>query len=292
MTRTIPAIVMLAVCGACDGVPRPAAADLCTMDADTVVAAMVEAHGGMQAWRSLTSIYVEREHLFAGADQPIRFNIHGEYPSHRIYQSWQSPSGTLAWDGERAWSSGWPLAEQLMPRYVAGIGFYLVNMPWLGQQDAGKLEHRGCEGSLPGQGERAYVVIAADYEPDPVRKPEWFDGPRDSYELYIDPETHRLSAVMQHWTYAGRLDSAGMPASVDAISQLVVPDDFVEANGLVWPGTYTAYTPEHDVAAKGRFFDYDFSRHFDETLLFPGSSDSVRPDTTSSYFRSNQSARQ
>ena len=172
-----------------------------------------------------------------------------------------------------------------MPRYVAGICYFLVNMPWLIAQDARELESRGCTGTLPGQGEKTYRDITADYEPDPVRKPEWFEGPRDTYELYIDPDSHRLAGVMQNWTYAGRLDSAGLPSSVHAISQLFVPDTDIEVNGLVWPHTYTAYTPENDIAAKGRFFDYDFSRPFDERMLVPDKTKAVTWDTSSSYYR-------
>lgn len=288
MFRNLSVAVLVATCGACANVPNAGPGNFCDEDAGTAVAAMVEAHGGMRAWQELTSVDVEREHTFAGNEQRIRFNIHGEYPSHRIFQAWSAPAGTLAWDGERAWSSGWPLAGQLMPRYVAGIGFYLVNMPWLVQRDARSLESLGCSGSLPGKSGQAYLVIVADYEPDPVRKPEWFDGPRDSYELYIDPETHRLHGVMQHWTYAGRLDSAGLPASVTAISQLFVPEDFVEVDGLLLPGSYTAYTPEQDVAARGRFFDYALSRPFDEGLWIPGDSESIDWDTSSSYNRRHE----
>lgn len=270
-------------CAACAGTPGPASRNLCEDDADAAVAAMVDAHGGTNAWRELDSMYVEREHFFAGREEPIRFSIHAEYPSHRMVQAWQAPAGTLAWDGERAWSSQWPLAQQLMPRYVAGIGFYLVNMPWLAKHDARRLESLGCTGTLPGKGARRYLVIVADYEPEPVRKPAWFGGRRDTYELYIDPESHRLSGVMQHWTYAGRLDSARLPADVTAISQLFVPDTFVEAGGLLWPHTYKAFTPEHDIAAEGRFFDYDLARPFDETRLQPPAA--ADWDTSSSYLR-------
>lgn len=285
MIRIVPAAVVLGVCAACSGAPESTATNICDSDARSAVAAVVEAHGGMEAWKALNSIYVEREHLFAGSGQPIRFNIHGEYLSHRIFQSWQVPAGRLAWDGEQAWSADWPLAPQLMPRYVAGIGFFLVNMPWLVYEDARSLESLGCSGTLPGHDGRTFLVVVAGYEPDPVRKPAWFEGPRDSYELYIDPESHRLSGVMQHWTYAGRLDTAGAPASVHAISQLFVPETFVEVNRLVWPHEYAAYTPELEVAARGRFFDYDFARPFDESLLFPGDAEEVRPDTSSSYRR-------
>jgi len=285
MSKIITAMIVYVVLSACEATPEQASASFCDSDAQSAVASMVEAHGGIGAWRELKSIYVEREHHFAGTAEPIRFNIHGEYPSHRIFQSWQAPAGTLAWDGERAWSADWPLAGQLMPRYVAGIGFYLVNMPWLVFQDASGLESKGCTGELPGHGDSKYLVIEAEYEPDPVRKPAWFEGPRDHYDLYVDPDSHRLSGVMQHWSYAGRLDSAGAPASMRAISQLVVPESYVEVNGMIWPEAYSAYTPEGEVAAQGRFFDYDFSRPFDERLLFPDDKRSFDPDTSSSYFR-------
>jgi len=226
MIKRVAAFISFVLLAACGEVPGTAAESVCDSSPQSILDSVVEAHGGTDRWRRLTSIFMEREHLFAGTEQPIRFSIHGEYPSHRIFQVWQSPEGKFAWDGERAWSSGWPLAEQLPPRYVAGIGFYLVNMPWLVQQEAVALRGEGCSGRLPGHGDKPFLVIVADYEPDPVRKPAWFDGPRDSYELYIDPESKRLSGVMQHWTYAGRLDAAGAPASVTSISQLFVPESF------------------------------------------------------------------
>ncbi len=278
-------LVTALLCAACSRAPEPVSSDFCDFDAHDAVAALVDAHGGLDAWRSLDSLYVEREHLFAGTEQPIRFNIHGEYPSHRMIQNWQVPAGTFAWDGERAWSADWPLAAQLMPRYVAGIGFYLVNMPWLVHEHADRLESRGCSGTLPGRDNRRYLVVTAHYEPDPVRKPDWYDGTRDTYDLYIDPETRQLGGVMQHWTYAGRLDTANLPVDVEAISQLFVPDTYAEVNGLLMPHTYTAYSPTNEVAATGRFFDYDVGRAFDERLLVPADPAGVDWDTSSSYLR-------
>lgn len=285
MTRIMAILIAVTLVAACGKSADRAVTSVCEMSPQSALASVVEAHGGTDAWSRLTSIYVEREHLFAGTEQPIRFNIQGEYPSHRLFQSWQVPPGSLAWDGERAWSSGWPLADRLMPRYVAAIGFYLVNMPWLVQQDATALESRGCSGTLPGHGDQRFLVVVADYEPEPVRKPAWYEGPRDSYELYIDPESKLLSGIMQHWTYAGRLDAADAPPSVAAISQLFVPESFVEVEGLILPQQYSAYTPEGEVAAHGRFFGYDFTRPFDAGLLFPDDSESLQPDTSSSYFR-------
>lgn len=285
MFRSTVIFVAAALLNACQADPNDAPVGVCDAGAQAAVSMMVDAHGGREAWRALASIYVEREHLFAGAENPIRFNIHGEYPSHRIYQEWQVPPGKLAWDGERAWSQDWAFADQLPPRYVAGIGFYLVNMPWLAQQDATLLTSKGCSGTLPGHGDRRFLVVDAAYEPDPVRKPEWYDGPRDHYELYVDPDSHRLSGVMQHWTYAGRLNTAGLPPSVEAISQLFVPENFVEINGLIWPHEYTAYAPDGALAARGRFFDYDFARPLDTSLLFPADTVQITPDDSSSYVR-------
>lgn len=72
---------------ACQVAPVQGAASFCDSDARSAVLAMVQAHGGMGAWQGLQTLYVEREHLFAGTEQAIRFNILGEYASNRIYQT-------------------------------------------------------------------------------------------------------------------------------------------------------------------------------------------------------------
>lgn len=58
------------------------------------------------------------------------------------------------------------------------------------------------------------------------------------------------------------------------------------AGAALFPGNYTAYTPGHDVVARGRFFDYDFSRTFDDALWQPRNSEAADWDTSSSYNRS------
>jgi hypothetical protein len=77
MFRNLSAAILFAACAACASVPGTESRGICDADAATAAVAMVEAHGGVSAWEALESIYVEREHLFAGHEQPIRFNIYG-----------------------------------------------------------------------------------------------------------------------------------------------------------------------------------------------------------------------
>ena len=71
--RILISIAALAL-GACDKAANQSLLAFCDSAAESAVALMVDAHGGCEAWGAQTSIYVEREHLFAGTENPIRFN--------------------------------------------------------------------------------------------------------------------------------------------------------------------------------------------------------------------------
>ena len=275
-------IALLAALGS--GGSSLAAADSCALGADDLLTAMAEAHGGMDAWRRLQALRVGREHHFAGREEPIRFTIHAEYDTGRMLQQWQQPTGTVVWDGERAWSVDWDLHDTFLPRFVMNIGFPLVNLPWLAQGAADSAEALGCQAGLPADAQREFPVVGIRYEPPTARKPDWFEGPRNRYELWIDPDSFLLAGVVQHWTYAGQLDLAGAPPAMTEIVQWVVMESTVNVEGLVFWSEYSAYRPDGAPAASGRFWPYELNVPIDPTAWQTGSA-SIRPDTSSSYLR-------
>jgi len=141
----------------------------------------------------------------------------------------------------------------------------------------------GCLDGIPGRESERFHVVSVVYEPEPSRKPDWFDGPRNRYDLYIDPGDGRLTAVMQHWTHAGQLDVWRLPPEQPALLQLVVFESRVEAGGLLWPERYSAYTATGELAATGVFGPYDINLGFDVARLVPPPG--ALPDASSSWLR-------
>jgi hypothetical protein len=247
------------------------------------LARLVEAHGGIEPWQALQSLTVDRAHQFAGRDQALGFRIEGDYPAHRLYLEWDEPPGQVAWDGDRAWSANWALAPVFLPRFVTTIGFTLVNLPWLALQNADIATPQGCHDGLPGHESKRFHVVSLVYEPEPSRKPTWFEGARNRYDLYIGVEDGRLAAVMQHWTYAGQLDVWRLPPDSEELLQLVVFETWVEAGKLLWPSRYSAYAATGDLAATGVFGPYRLNAPFDASRLVPPLG--AVPDTSSSWMR-------
>lgn len=248
---------------------------------EQVAERMLQAHGGVDAWAALHTFHVEREHQF-GDTAPIRFDILAEYRTERIYQEWTAPPGVVVWDGERGWSADWRLHDAIPPRYVAGIGFYLVNLPWFANSDEAKLISAQRRADLPGDG-REFIVLRVEFEGDPVRKPRGHEGMRDYYDLYLDPETYRVAGVAQNRTYAAQLDKGG--SDRERIVEIFVPSSMVEAAGILWPHEYVVYDEEGVQIMSGRFFDYQLDLPFDEARMQPPAGSEVRFDTTTSYLR-------
>lgn len=248
---------------------------------------MLEAHGGLTAWQRLSTLRVEREHHFLGWEAPIRFQIHAEYATQRHYQRWQDPPGEVFWDGERAWSAGWRLADRFLPRFVTSIGFYLINLPWYAQEPEARLltvEQRS-EGVVSNQTE--FIVLSVEFEADMVRKPRGYLGERDHFEIYLDPQSYLIRAVHQHRTYAGQLDAASASPESMEISEIYVPEEYIDLNGLKLPGKYSVYSATGEKTAEGRFFDYAADVPFDQSNMIISHARDIVFDRSSSYIREN-----
>ena len=242
------------------------------------------AHGGLDRWREVRSVSMEREHHFLRDEKPFLFRIVGEESTGRIFQQWHQPAGEVAWDGERAWSNDWGFAGRFSERFTTGIGYFLASLPLrMTDDDTELLSVTRQAGVIPGD-TNEYVVAEIEYEAGPVRKPAAFDGRRDRFRLVIDPQTHRVAAVVEMRSYAGQLDISKAPAEQEHFEDIFVIESYAEAGGLVWPEAYALYTLDGRQYGKGRFFDYRVNVPFDEAWMQPRPGTS-RFDTTSSYRR-------
>lgn len=251
---------------------------------------LVSAHGGFAEWSKLRSMSVDRVHrpTYANVDE-MRFTIHAEYGRNRIYQTWDAPPGEIFWDGERAWSLGWPLAGRFSERFLMSSGFFVANFPWLALKEHASVSPIADPPPLvPGSNEQDATVFNVRYEPDVVRKPRGFDGRRDSYDVYVDSDSGRLLGFRMYRTYAGQLDAMGADEDAQIVESYVV-DSELTINGLIFPERFSLYAHDGRRIAEGLFSNYRFNT-VDLDGRFSGRiPENAHIDNTSSHLRGKES---
>ena len=222
-----PVIGTLCLGGACSGSEEVGAAGP-TAGTETrkILDAMVEAHGGLEAWSSVPTVSFECRFLPAAAPSPIIAREMVEQGSRHAYIDYPGTEMRLAWDGERAWSEDWN--GPYPPRFKAILDYYLLNLPWLtmdpgvilGDPETGKLWDDPTE----------YVTIRMTFEPGVG------DTPDDYYVLYVDPTTHLLKACRYIVTYAGVLPE-GVESTPERIFVPLFPRKRGESQAAVQEST-------------------------------------------------------
>ena len=94
-----------------------------------VVARMIEAHGGLEKWRSAPTVSFEAALLPPGADAPLVHRVTVEQGARRAYLDFPGMNAKISWDGEKAWSENWK--GPFPPRFFALLSYYFMNLPWL-----------------------------------------------------------------------------------------------------------------------------------------------------------------
>ena len=92
---------LVALVGATSG-PTVAASDT----GKGVVARMIAAHGGLQKWRSATTVSFE-DVLQPPEGPPLTSRVSVEQRFRRAYLDFPEMGARMAWDGEKAWSENW-----------------------------------------------------------------------------------------------------------------------------------------------------------------------------------------
>ena len=139
-----------------------------------IVEQMIEAHGGLEEWRSAPTVSFEDS--FRPPDgSPIVSRVTVEQGSRRAYLDFPEMGARIAWDGEKAWSENWQ--GPFPPRFFALLSYYFLNLPWLAA-DA------GVNLSDPGAGRLwddliEYITVKMTFEPGVG------DTPDDYYILSV-----------------------------------------------------------------------------------------------------------
>jgi hypothetical protein len=222
-------------------------------EAPAVVVAMIDAHGGMAAWRSAETVSFEDEFRGAADSAGTVSRVMVDQTRRRAYIDFPGTGQSIAWDGRRAWSTNWD--QPYPPRFLALLNYYFLNLPWLTMDPGVKLAVAARD-SLWGD-PTPYHVVNMTFMPGTG------DTPRDTYRLYIDPETKRLHACAYTVTYRALL-----PDTVNAMPEhILVYEDFTKADGLLVPTRYTIYSTDQQPLATCQIRDWSFGRPFDEERM-------------------------
>ena len=218
-------------------------------EAPPIVVAMIDAHGGMAAWRSAEAVSFEDEFGIPGAPSaPSRVTV--EQSRRRAYIDFPGTGQSIVWDGKRAWSTDW--TNPTPPRFLALLNYYFVNLPWLTMDPGVKLADAGTDSLWSDP--TPYRIVHMTFMPGTG------DTPDDRYRLYIDPESKRLKACAYTVTYRALL-----PDSVASTPEhILVYDEWTRADGLLVPAHYTIYSTDQDTLYTCSIRDWSFQRPFDE----------------------------
>ena len=241
-----------------------------------VIEKMIEAHGGLEPWRSCPAVSFN-SHLKVnfGDDNWVDFweEVEVEQGSRRacaVLPNADGTKGMIAFDGEKAWSAGNLQGIAKAPaRFSAWRNFYLFNIPWL-TQDAGVILGEPGEGKLPNDAQ-TYITVEMTF------KEGTGDTPKDRYVLYIDPETYQLKASEYGMTFSSML-----PEGVESSPRSVfVWDKRSTVDGLVVLTGYNVFwTQSGDLAVAGEVSNWSFRKPFDESRMqmpVDGNIDSSQP---------------
>lgn len=219
-----------------------------------IVDSMIAAHGGMNTWASAPTVSFEAEMIPPGQTQgaPVRVTV--EQGRRRAYQEVPALSARMAWDGEKAWSENWKLP--FPPRFAALLDYYFANLPWLTRDPGVRLASEGTA-ELPGD-VTEYLAVRMTFDEGVG------DSPRDSFLLFIHPQTRQLRATEYVATYAGV-----MPPGLKALPpNRVLYEEHATVDGLIVPTRYEFFVKEgHKPLATVRVRDWSFSKPFDASRL-------------------------
>ncbi len=227
-----------------------------------IVQEMVAAHGRLEKWRAAPTVSFEDEFAAPGAP-PAVSHVTVEQGRRRSYMDVPGTTSTLAWDGERVWTTSW--ASPAPPRFVAQLNYYFLNLPWLTQDPGVKLVEEGT-GTVLGDSVPSAIVMMT-FEPGTG------DTPDDYYRLYIDPATKRLRACDYVVTYGSLMP----PGAESSPEHHLVFESYETVNGLLVPTSYTIYE-DGKVYATCKVRDWSFDQPFDESRMSMPSAASI--DTT------------
>lgn len=246
-----------------------ARARLMANEGGQMVLAVIEKHGGLEAWYAAPTSAYSWEYSNFGSQTRFKTSLVADNTTRRIYHrimtlgtpdAVEEIDGRMAWDGQDAWISPASI-EQINPRFWAATGYYFESIPFI-LADPGvnfkvfpPEEHDGIN----------YDRVTAYYDPNVG------DTPGDTYTLFINPETGMLDVVLYTVTYGRAYEPGDDWPPVPTRGNYFEYSEYVTVDGLTMPTRFRGYTYADgevgDLRNEAWASDFSFTQPFDESQL-------------------------
>lgn len=194
----------------------------------TVIENMIEAHGGFETWENTKTLAFNHILHIPNGPWMVKREI-VDLNTRQTYQDWPLLEAKLSFDGEKAWTEGWP-QPFMPPKAAVYTGFMPGAIVWLTQDESVSLSEprTGTFAGDPEGSDATYHIVRMTHE-----------GGSDYYELYINTETHVLRGFETIVTYGGLLDSMGLPPQMKSWGPMYHNfRSYQEVDGLIFPESW------------------------------------------------------
>jgi len=193
-------------------------------EAGRLLAACIEAHGGLATWLRHGTVQFEFDYEPLGQPER-RMHTKSDVDLWRARARQEEladdeddgEEATFGWDGEQAWIIPDAEAFPASARFWSTTPYYFIGIPFV-LADPGARYERLEDAALDGV---AHQLIKVSYESGTG------DSPDDYYIVYMHPETHRVSAIRYIVSFPGRF-----APGEHSPEKLMRYGDFTEVAGL------------------------------------------------------------
>jgi hypothetical protein len=252
--------------------------DYATAETQTIIEAMVRAHGGLERWQQAPAISYQTvmHNNYHGKNElawwAARETI--DQRTRQVHQDWFLDEAQIAYDGQQVWASNWQKANP--PTAMLYFFYYFVNLPWLTQDDGVRLS-AVSEFAWPGHGGKTYHEIKMTFTEQPVIGKSQLDY----FVLYIDPVTHLLAGYQYAVGNRAFLDALGQPKERQLFGpmwRLITKNQTVD--GLVFPAAFRTMPEANErIVGNHLILNVDTSTPLNPQQLVPPAGAVIQPET-------------
>ncbi len=237
--------------------------DYANQETKEVIQKMINAHGGYEKWAEAKTFSFDNI-MFSDQLPGMPYWINQvtiDQKTRAVYQDWPLHDAYFAYDGKEAWAVNWKIGNP--PKFEALFFYYFLNLPWITQDSNVKLgEVAKKEHSAWG---REVLMVDMGFK----EKPAVGKTVKDTYKLFIDPDSYQLLGYEYSIGYGHMLDLFRFPEGAELFGPMFrINDSYTEVDGLLYPNRmHTMNTEQTQTFGHHAIINYSLDKPFDKKRL-------------------------